>query len=71
MYRGVVGELLWEVVPLAAATHPEDDRIEGFALVDAGPPGALGRVAFGEDRHEGLPQLVGHSPDGGKRLLLG
>ncbi len=41
MHRRVVGKLFWEVVPLAAATHSEDDRIEGFALVYARTTGAL------------------------------
>src|SRR3954453_18632652 len=71
MHRGVVGELLGQVVPLATGTQSEDDGVQGGPLVDAPPTGALGRIAFGEDRLDLLPQLVGHAPDGGKRLCFG
>src|SRR5918994_976309 len=35
VYRGVVGEHFRQSVPLAAASHPEDDRVKGGALVHA------------------------------------
>src|SRR5215218_3664016 len=71
MHRRVVGQLLWQTVPLATTSHPEDDRIEGFTPVYAWTAGAFWRVVFFEDRLDDLPQLVRHSPDGGKRLHLG
>src|SRR5215208_6726445 len=72
VHRGVVGELfLGQLVPLAAATHPEDDRIEGLALVYARTTGALWRIVLFEDRFDDDPQLIGYSPYSGKRLLWG
>jgi hypothetical protein len=72
VHRGVVGELfLGQLVPLAAATHPEDDRIEGLALVYARTTGALWRIVLFEDRFDDDPQLIGYSPNSGKRLLWG
>src|SRR5215210_5547388 len=44
MHGRVVGELVGQSVPLAAASHPEDDRIQGGSLVHAGPSGALRRI---------------------------
>jgi hypothetical protein len=77
VHRGVVGELfLGQLVPLAAATHPEDDRIEGLALVYARTTGALWRgalwrIVLFEDRFDDDPQLIGYSPYSGKLLLWG
>src|SRR5215213_10234769 len=68
VHRGVVGELfLGQLVPLAAATHPEDDRIEGLALVYARTTGALWRIVLFEDRFDDDPQLIGYSPYSGKQ----
>jgi hypothetical protein len=71
MHRGVVGELLGQVVPLATGAQSEDDSVQGGPLVDTPTSGALGRIALGEDRFDLLPQLVGHAPNGGKGLCLG
>src|SRR4051794_999924 len=71
MHRGVVGELLGQVVPLATGAQSEDDGVQGGPLVDTPTSGALGRIALGEDRFDLLPQLVGHAPNGGKGLCLG
>jgi len=59
------------VVPLATGAKAEDDGVQGGPLFDAPTAGALGRIALGEDRFDPLPQLVGHAPDGGKRLFFG
>src|SRR5215208_1352403 len=72
VHRRVVGELfLGQLVPLAAATHPEDDRIEGLALVYARTTASLWRIVLFEDRFDDDPQLIGYSPYSGKRLLWG
>jgi hypothetical protein len=71
MHRGVVGELLGEVVPLATGAQSEDDGVQGGPLVDTPTSGALRWIALGEDRFDLLPQLVGYAPDGGKGLFLG
>jgi len=71
MHRRVVGELCREMIPLAAATHSEDDRIEGLALVYAWTAGTLRGVVLFEDRFDDQPQVVGDAPYSRKRLLLG
>jgi hypothetical protein len=71
MHRGVIGELLGRVVPLATGAQSEDDGVQGGPLVDTPTTGVLGRITLGEDRFDDLPQLVGHAPDGGKGLFLG
>jgi hypothetical protein len=72
VYRGVVRELSFgQSVPLAAASHPEDDRLQSGTLVYARTTGVLWWIVFLEDRFDDLPQLVGYSPDGEKGLLLG
>src|SRR5215210_1476133 len=45
VYRGVVGKLsCGQSVPLAAASHPKDDRIQSGTLVHARAAGALRRI---------------------------
>src|SRR5215213_6921335 len=44
VYRGVVGKLFGQSVPLDPASHPEDDRVQSGTLVHARAAGALGRI---------------------------
>jgi DDE superfamily endonuclease len=64
-------EIVSGMVPLAAASHSEDDSVQSGALVYARTTGALWWVVFGEHRFDDLPQLIWGAPDGGERLLLG
>jgi hypothetical protein len=59
MHGGVIRKLFGHPVPLAAASHSEDDRVQGGALVYAGTPRFPWWVVLGEDRFDLLPQLVG------------
>jgi hypothetical protein len=68
MDGAVVRELLRELVPPAATAHPEDDRVERRARVDALPAGALRRVQCGQDALDHTPEVIGHLPDGREGL---
>ena len=59
VYRGVVGELFGQSVPPAAASHPEDDRLQSRA----GPREAAG--AFGADHARlGIASMISHNSSG-------
>jgi hypothetical protein len=73
---GALGpELAGELVPLAAAAHPEDDAVEHLSPVGDPPPGRLLGPELPEDGLDLLPERVGDLPDGrqwlGLRLSLG
>src|SRR6266545_2006647 len=73
---GALGpELAGELVPLAAAAHPEDDAIEHLSPVGDPPSGRLLGPELPEDGLDLLPERVRDLPDGrqwlGLRLSLG
>src|SRR5712692_2731998 len=55
MDRAVVGELFGELIPLTAAPHPEDDRVQRAAGIDPRAAGPLGPIVFGQDRFYDVP----------------
>src|SRR5208337_1171648 len=56
------------LVPLAAAAHPEDDRIQHFPPIGDLPPSRFLGPEAQEDRLDPLPQLVGDFPDRTQRF---
>ena len=66
--RALGTEPLGELVPLASAPHPEEDRVEH--LPPEGMASARGLLGpeFLEDRFDLRPQLVGDLPDRTERL---
>src|SRR3954447_14785947 len=66
---GALGAVpLGQLVPLAAAPHPEDDRVEHLPPVGDAASGRLPGPEFLEDRLDPPPQLVGRLPDRTQRL---
>src|SRR3954452_14680254 len=61
--RALGPEPLGELVPLAAAAHPEDDRVEHLPPEGMASAGGLLGPEFLEDRFDPLPQVVGDLPD--------
>src|SRR3954447_9659527 len=61
--RALGAEPLGELVPLAAAAHPEDDRVEHLPPEGMAATGRLLGPEFLKDRFDPLPQLVGDLPD--------
>jgi hypothetical protein len=59
---------LRELVPLAAAAHPEDDAIEHLPPVGDLASGRLLGPELLEDGLDPLPEFVGDHPDRGQRL---
>ena len=59
---------LGQLVPLAAAVHPEDDRIQHFPPIGDLPPSRFLGPEFQEDRLDPPPQLVGDFPDRTQRF---
>src|SRR6266849_6729398 len=55
MDRTVVGKRLGELIPLTAAPHPEDDRVQRTTRIDAFATGPPGRIVFGQDRFYDVP----------------
>lgn len=70
MHGAVIAERFGELVPLAAATHAEQDAIERTPPVGALTAGAFGWRIVEEDRFDELPQGIGDFPDGIQRLRL-
>jgi hypothetical protein len=63
VYGALGSESLGELVPLAAAAHPEEDAIEHLPPVcDPSSRGLLGPVLL-EDGLDSLPEFVGNFPD--------
>src|SRR4051795_8205869 len=69
--RTLGAEPLGELVPLAAASHPEDDRVEHLPPVGDPAPGRLLGPEVLEDRLDPSPEVVGDLPDGAQRLASG
>src|SRR3954462_956070 len=66
---GALGaEPLGELVPLAAAAHPEDDPVEHLPPVGDPAAGGLLGPELLEDRLDPPPELIGDLPDRAKRL---
>ena len=59
---------LGQLVPLAAAAQPEDDRIQHFPPIGDLPPSRFLGPEFQEDRLDPPPQLVGDFPDRTQRF---
>src|SRR5208337_127278 len=59
---------LGQLVPLAAAAHPEDDRIQHFPPIGDLPPSRFLGPEVQEDRLDPPPQLVGDFPDRTQRF---
>ena len=68
---GALGaELARELLPLAAAAHPEDDPVEGRPPVGVPPPGGLPGPELQEEGQDLLPEGIRDLPDGPQRLGL-
>jgi hypothetical protein len=62
---GALGaEAFGELVPLATASHPEDDRVDHLPPVGDPPARGLLGPELLEDRLDPSPELVGDFPDG-------
>jgi len=70
MYGTVVGEVLGQLVPLTAAAHAKDYRIQRTMRVDAAAPGVLGRIEFLDNWFYGVPQFFRHVPNRRQRLYV-
>ena len=69
---GALGpESLGQLVPLAAAPHPEDDRVDHHPPVGNPAAGRLPGPEVQEDRLDPPPQVVGDFPDRRQRLASG
>jgi hypothetical protein len=66
--RALGAESLGELVPLAAAPHPEEDPVEHLSPERVSSAGGLLGPELLEDRFDPLPQLVGDLPDRAERL---
>src|SRR5215813_10426215 len=68
---GALGsELTRQLLPLAAAAHPEDDAVEGLPPVGVVPTGGLARPELLEDGQDALPEGIRHFPDRPQRLAF-
>src|SRR3954447_11513323 len=66
---GALGpESLGQLVPLAAAAHPEDDRVEHRSPIGDLPSGRLLGPELRENGLDPLPQLIGDFPNRTQRL---
>src|SRR3954447_9935661 len=61
--RALGAEPLGQLVPLAAAPHPEEDRVEHHPPVGDLPPGGLPGPELREDRLDPPPEFVRDLPD--------
>src|SRR3954468_23363342 len=61
--RALGAESLGQLVPLAAAAHPEDDRVEHLPPVGDPASGGLLGPELLEDRLDPSPEFVGDLPD--------
>ena len=69
---GALGpESLGQLVPLAAAAHPEDDRVEHLPPVGNPAAGRLLGPEVQEDRLDPPPQVIGDFPDRPQRFASG
>lgn len=71
MHGAVVGEVVGQLVPLAARSRPENHGVERRPRVDAATP-CLGRwIVLGKDALDHRPQIVRHGPEGGEAFGVG
>ena len=63
MDGAVVSQLLGQVIPLAAAPHPEDNAVEHLPCIDSLAASDLGRVLFQNCGSDLFPEVVRHLPD--------
>jgi len=70
MYGTVVGEVFGQLVPLTAAAHAKDYRIQRTMRVDTAAPGVLGRIEFLDNWFYGVPQFFRHVPNRRQRLYV-
>jgi hypothetical protein len=68
--RGVVPELLRQVVPLATGPEAVDDAVQRPPGINTGPPPAAWRVQFFQYLFYFSPQLIRDFPDRVKMVLL-
>jgi hypothetical protein len=68
MHRALGAISLGELVPLAAAPHPEDDSIEHLPPVGGLAAGSLLGPELLEDGLDPPPEFVGDLPDRGQGL---
>jgi hypothetical protein len=66
--RALGAESLGELVPLAAAPHPEEDRVEHLPPEGMTSAGGLLGPELVEDRFDPHPQLIGDLPDRAERM---
>jgi hypothetical protein len=66
----VVGKIFGQLVPLTAAAHAKDYRIQSGSLVDSTAPGMFGRVEFPDNWFYGVPQFFRHMPNRWQRLYF-
>src|SRR5690348_2238810 len=68
---GALGsELAWQLLPLAARAHAEEDAVERLTPVGVVSAGGLGRPEFLENGQHTFPEGVGHFPNGPQRLAF-
>ena len=66
----VIPQLLGQAVPLAGATHPEDDAFQHLALVHPFAPLPVGWVQLRNHWLNSLPLIIWQFPDRGQVLAL-
>ena len=72
MYGGIVAELFWQMVPLAAGSGAVDDPVQTFPGVGAGSSHLGCRIELCKQRREELlPKRIGYFPDGWQGIFIG
>lgn len=66
----VVGKILGQLIPLTAASHTKDYRIQRGSLVDAFSSRVLGRIEFPDNWLYVVPQFFRHMPNCRQRLYF-
>jgi len=66
----VVGKVFGQLIPLTAASHTKDYRIQSRSLVDASSSGMLWRIEFPDNWFYVVPQFFRHVPNCRQRLYL-
>jgi hypothetical protein len=70
MNRAVVRKIPGQLIPLAAASHAKDDRIQRTPRVDAFSPRVFGRIEFPDHWFYVVPQFFRHVPNCWQRLYF-
>jgi hypothetical protein len=69
MHGAIVRERRRQVVPLAAAAEPKDDRVQRGTGVDARPAAGVRGIEPRQNRLDALPEGIGDLPEGGEGII--